>query len=106
MICFFFFQAEDGIRDYKVTGVQTCALPITHERVPKYSEQPRLEIGPRRELVLSFDRARIRLLHEILGVGLVPGEMPREVVQCVDIRQRVVRYGTQRRATLLITGPA
>src|SRR5688500_19026425 len=26
--CCFFFQAEDGIRDYKVTGVQTCALPI------------------------------------------------------------------------------
>src|SRR3989454_8225564 len=33
---FFFFQAEDGIRDYKVTGVQTCALPIStelHEKV-------------------------------------------------------------------------
>src|SRR5256885_14982534 len=28
---FFFFQAEDGIRDYKVTGVQTCALPILRE---------------------------------------------------------------------------
>src|SRR5256885_4501417 len=28
---FFFFQAEDGIRDYKVTGVQTCALPISHD---------------------------------------------------------------------------
>src|SRR5256885_16467490 len=28
MFFFFFFQAEDGIRDYKVTGVQTCALPI------------------------------------------------------------------------------
>src|SRR5205807_2700438 len=28
---FFFFQAEDGIRDYKVTGVQTCALPIFRE---------------------------------------------------------------------------
>src|SRR2546426_5579872 len=27
-MAFFFFQAEDGIRDYKVTGVQTCALPI------------------------------------------------------------------------------
>src|SRR6266496_5613540 len=26
--CFFFFQAEDGIRDLYVTGVQTCALPI------------------------------------------------------------------------------
>src|SRR5256885_1136313 len=29
----FFFQAEDGIRDYKVTGVQTCALPISHAEV-------------------------------------------------------------------------
>src|SRR2546430_8956967 len=28
IICFFFFQAEDGIRDLTVTGVQTCALPI------------------------------------------------------------------------------
>src|SRR5260370_25245935 len=27
--CFFFFQAEDGIRDSSVTGVQTCALPIS-----------------------------------------------------------------------------
>jgi len=26
--CVFFFQAEDGIRDKLVTGVQTCALPI------------------------------------------------------------------------------
>src|SRR2546430_17502096 len=29
-LCFFFFQAEDGIRDLTVTGVQTCALPIFH----------------------------------------------------------------------------
>src|SRR5256885_7237960 len=29
LILLFFFQAEDGIRDYKVTGVQTCALPIS-----------------------------------------------------------------------------
>src|SRR5258706_15137316 len=28
LIFFFFFQAEDGIRDWSVTGVQTCALPI------------------------------------------------------------------------------
>src|SRR2546430_5507075 len=27
--CIFFFQAEDGIRDLTVTGVQTCALPIS-----------------------------------------------------------------------------
>src|SRR6266705_4961900 len=30
-IFFFFFQAEDGIRDRTVTGVQTCALPICNE---------------------------------------------------------------------------
>src|SRR5437773_9309178 len=29
MVCCFFFQAEDGIRDRDVTGVQTCALPIS-----------------------------------------------------------------------------
>src|SRR5207253_8297046 len=28
--CYFFFQAEDGIRDGHVTGVQTCALPISY----------------------------------------------------------------------------
>ena len=28
-VFFFFFQAEDGIRDIGVTGVQTCALPIS-----------------------------------------------------------------------------
>src|SRR5256885_12367724 len=40
----FFFQAEDGIRDYKVTGVQTCALPISILRT-------------RRELLLRTGRA-------------------------------------------------
>src|SRR5256885_7409882 len=33
-IFIFFFQAEDGIRDYKVTGVQTCALPISTFKPP------------------------------------------------------------------------
>src|SRR5256885_5550248 len=32
----FFFQAEDGIRDYKVTGVQTCALPICPPPSPRW----------------------------------------------------------------------
>src|SRR6266850_6084272 len=36
MLFFFFFQAEDGIRDYKVTGVQTCALPISRHPGAKY----------------------------------------------------------------------
>src|SRR5687768_12683196 len=33
-VFFFFFQAEDGIRDVAVTGVQTCALPIFHRPGP------------------------------------------------------------------------
>src|SRR3712207_6943493 len=36
MCCFFFFQAEDGIRDIGVTGVQTCALPIYHPFEPAF----------------------------------------------------------------------
>src|SRR5690606_40104182 len=32
---FFFFQAEDGIRDFHVTGVQTCALPIWGDEAPE-----------------------------------------------------------------------
>src|SRR5688500_9378164 len=35
---FFFFQAEDGIRYYKVTGVQTCALPILAGSAPRFAE--------------------------------------------------------------------
>src|SRR5690554_7143132 len=46
IFCIFFFQAEDGIRDADVTGVQTCALPIylsfepccfaVREPIPRY----------------------------------------------------------------------
>src|SRR5215510_1930376 len=39
METFFFFQAEDGIRDGHVTGVQTCALPIFRENA---ATQPRI----------------------------------------------------------------
>src|SRR5256885_7831746 len=38
---FFFFQAEDGIRYYKVTGVQTCALPIFRKHRPSLLEEAR-----------------------------------------------------------------
>src|SRR5690606_39516294 len=35
-----FFQAEDGIRDFHVTGVQTCALPISHTDTQACSPSP------------------------------------------------------------------
>src|SRR2546422_9462405 len=34
-LIFFFFQAEDGIRDVAVTGVQTCALPLARVSAPR-----------------------------------------------------------------------
>src|SRR5688572_31369133 len=40
-VFFFFFQAEDGIRDLTVTGVQTCALPISGTRRFGSTERPR-----------------------------------------------------------------
>src|SRR2546426_2969297 len=52
LLVFFFFQAEDGIRDYKVTGVQTCALPISvcvsmaFERPPETRPRIRWETRP------------------------------------------------------------
>src|SRR5437879_8264559 len=39
---FFFFQAEDGIRDTSVTGVQTCALPISSSTARAECESGRL----------------------------------------------------------------
>src|SRR5260370_5787391 len=41
-LCFFFFQAEDGIRDSSVTGVQTCALPIW----PRCASSPNCRWAP------------------------------------------------------------
>src|SRR5690606_40463399 len=40
-ICVFCFQAEDGIRDFHVTGVQTCALPIYARRHWPHSTRSR-----------------------------------------------------------------
>src|SRR3989441_10988993 len=60
---FFFFQAEDGIRDKLVTGVQTCALPISFRRdLRSWLEEnvPR-DLGPERTAGLPEDE-RIRRL--------------------------------------------
>src|SRR5205823_8221586 len=50
VLCFFFFfQAEDGIRDKLVTGVQTCALPIYTDRAHRLArpgEPARLLVRP------------------------------------------------------------
>src|SRR5205807_6889153 len=68
VVFFFFFQAEDGIRDYKVTGVQTCALPISFKifgakkvyildgGLPKWKAEGRpVDFGPAQRTPKKFD---------------------------------------------------
>src|SRR5258708_31134929 len=57
MSLFFFFQAEDGIRDDLVTGVQTCALPIS-ERRGKKLRNLLLEHAARRDVFALLDLRR------------------------------------------------
>src|SRR5690349_23370401 len=71
---FFFFQAEDGIRDLYVTGVQTCALPISGPS--RRAESPFVlfvgEIGPRKNLmrlIAAFGRIAKAVPHEMVLVG-------------------------------------
>src|SRR5690606_38071544 len=55
LLFFFFFQAEDGIRDFHVTGVQTCALPISRpgddrtRRPSRRTDGRRVRSSPGRE---------------------------------------------------------
>src|SRR5690606_12466827 len=70
---FFFFQAEDGIRDFHVTGVQTCALPISFNR-------PRFRGGPTMPNVLvdTVDGVRIITLNRPERHNAVNDEMGEE----------------------------
>src|SRR2546430_7191267 len=80
----FFFQAEDGIRDLTVTGVQTCALPISgrHDHPP---------VDDRRiEQVVDADRERLQLVRADQDQGeeeVVPGQDEREDPGRDDARQ-------------------
>src|SRR6266496_6789302 len=68
LLCFFFFQAEDGIRDLYVTGVQTCALPILAGRVQLWLAGllvAFLLVG----VVLSVHRARLENLRPFAPHG-------------------------------------
>src|SRR3712207_9388080 len=82
---FFFFQAEDGIRDIGVTGVQTCALPIWRVMLDAAATA---DIDPDR---LSFTHA-LRVMQESLpGFQLVDrADLPRLYQRLVRDRKRVV----------------
>src|SRR5690348_17917520 len=57
---FFFFQAEDGIRDGRVTGVQTCALPISHFLLERRGRGEHLAAGRIDHLRIDV---RVRAMH-------------------------------------------
>src|SRR5438093_8222321 len=61
----FFFQAEDGIRDWSVTGVQTCALPILLDSAILDAQS--------RHLALESGHARI-VAHDRPGEGQEPDD--------------------------------
>src|SRR5207302_3275053 len=63
---FFFFQAEDGIRDFHVTGVQTCALPIS-----KIKSWHRMA-GCRARLARSRQRAALSQKYAALRMFCMP----------------------------------
>src|SRR2546427_10489026 len=74
MFFFFFFQAEDGIRDLTVTGVQTCALPISPDQRLEIAAG---EIGPAdrtREQHVACENHS--LAHEAHAAGRVPRRVP------------------------------
>src|SRR5690606_39865744 len=61
-----FFQAEDGIRDFHVTGVQTCALPIL-----LVVGSLVLSLRRRTKAVAHPDDAKLRMLGAVVGVLLI-----------------------------------
>src|SRR5438132_10639704 len=70
-VFFFFFQAEDGIRDHCVTGVQTCALPISLPR-PHSAVLLGIVLGIRQGIPTDLQKALIAtgLIHLLVLSGL------------------------------------
>src|SRR5690606_17263533 len=70
-IWFFFFQAEDGIRDFHVTGVQTCALPIYTMSLAQTGSRTRIPKTPvEGRRVVDSERINTRAITAIFLVVL------------------------------------
>src|SRR5205085_7426277 len=74
---FFFFQAEDGIRDLTVTGVQTCALPICWRR-PSWTRELLVETLVR----LTGVRVHVTTMSRALALVEARRGRPRPTVGC------------------------
>src|SRR5256885_2871424 len=94
----FVFQAEDGIRDYKVTGVQTCALPIFHLEpvvvLAQVLDEGAVEHGGQAVVVAALDDVVLGLEREQLALRV--GEPLREVHEPRTEERRVGKEGRSR----------
>src|SRR3712207_7997113 len=89
-ILFFFFQAEDGIRDIGVTGVQTCALPISRDEMIRVvdADPTKLDVAYHGVDTGSFhppteaDVARVRSRLGLIGGSYVRSEERRVGKEC------------------------
>src|SRR5258708_27821397 len=67
---YFFFQAEDGIRDDLVTGVQTCALPISLVRhVPRHRQSASRSTSQRLFLIASRTTSALFRMNWMSSIG-------------------------------------
>src|SRR2546427_12163794 len=81
MFFFFFFQAEDGIRDLTVTGVQTCALPISTIRPLETNEGGYVRADTRGyQFLLDFNAGETTFASIELG-ALLAGTFDRGLVK-------------------------
>src|SRR6266511_5837249 len=72
---FFFFQAEDGIRDFHVTRVQTCALPIWRTRASRDPKPPRRATTSRTQSSTARPRASLHHDREAAVAGRIIEEL-------------------------------
>src|SRR5256885_8022016 len=90
LVFFFFFQAEDGIRDYKVTGVQTCALPILEvEAADAVEEALGLEAESLGLADLVSERVRHRVTRDAVERGAGDRHRVRLEIGRASCRERV-----------------
>src|SRR5205807_5980062 len=90
----FIFQAEDGIRDYKVTGVQTCALPISEGRgfllVPRLSGNT-FGGGAHRSIPTQAHKAHAQVWHGESPTGDALRLRARFAKFCADFESELVQ---------------
>src|SRR2546422_1267446 len=86
MCFFFFFQAEDGIRDVAVTGVQTCALPISPFEPKKYRDEYQ-------------ERQRALIAAKLQGQEVATAPQP-QLAPVIDLMEALKKSLAEKQATL------